>query len=89
MRIKKFEKYDRLEVAWIDIVERSGWRSVAAAETEGGAKVNNIGYFLGNHKGILNLASSLSEDGDCNVTSIPWGVITEIKQLRITTDGEC
>jgi len=88
MRVKKFNKYQKIEVCWIDIVERSGWRSVAQAITAGGAQVHNIGYFLGNHKGILNMASSLSEDDDCNVTSIPWGTIYDIRELRYTS-GEC
>ncbi len=88
MRVKKYTKYQKIEVCWVDTVERSGWRSVSKALQEGGVQVHNIGYFLGNHKGILNLASSLSADEECNVTSIPWGTIYDVRELEYN-NGEC
>ena len=88
MRVKKYTKYQKIEVCWVDTVERSGWRSVTKALTASGSQVHNIGYFLGNYKGILNLASSLSEDSECNVTSIPWGTIYDVKELE-EDNGEC
>ena len=87
VRIKKYGLYTRLEVFWMDIVERSGWTALDAAQKSGGAKCKNVGYFLSNHKKMLNIASSVSEDNDCNVTSIPWSVIYKIDVLR-SDDGE-
>jgi len=92
MRVKKFDKYSMIEVNWIDIVERSGWRSVDQAMQEGCIGIVSIGYFLSNHKGVLNIASCISKDDDCNVTSIPWGVIYRVRQLgyvKEPVDGEC
>lgn len=90
MRIKKFDKYTLLEVLWYDIVERSGWNPVDKAQLAECAKAMTIGIFLSNHKGCLNIAGTVSKDEECNVTTIPWGVIYNIRELGyVDGDNEC
>jgi len=92
MRVKRFKQYEMIEVNWIDIVERSGWRTVKEAAEEDCIGIVSIGYFIANKKGTLNIASCVSRDNDCNVTSIPWGVIKQVRRLTYNEepiDGEC
>lgn len=89
MRKQTYDKYTLLEIRWQDIVERSGWHKVTDASSAECMKILTVGYFISNHNNCLNIASTISKDEECNVTTIPWGVIYSVKELEYADGSDC
>jgi len=81
VRPKKFKKFTRLLVSWCDIVSDSTWHNKKAVDEFNIAKVKTLGFFLDNNKCQLRIAHSVAEGGDCDITVIPYGCITKIKEI--------
>jgi hypothetical protein len=81
VRTKKFEKFTKLLVEWEDILSESEWHDKDKLDKTGPMPVKTLGFYLDTRKRTLRVAHSICEDGDCDVTCIPWGCITKIREL--------
>lgn len=86
MRPKKFEKYSKLEIEWVDILDNNAWQDEVEVNKVEPIKVKTIGYFLRNNKKSLIIAHSVCEDSSCDTMAIPFGVIKNINILGVN-DG--
>lgn len=80
MRVKKFDKGARLLVTWEDITQDAAWHNQKKLKEASTCIVQTLGFFLINKNRQLKLAHSIAEDGDCDVTCIPWGVIKGVTE---------
>jgi hypothetical protein len=81
VRAKKFKKLTKLEISWEDIVSDPEWKDTEAVASSKTASIKTLGYYLETRKGILKVGHSVSEDGDSDVTCIPWSVITNVETI--------
>lgn len=81
MRIKKFEKFTLIQVEWEDILSEAAWLDKEKLEKTGPMPVRTIGFYLDTKKRTLRVAHSVCQDGDSDVTCIPWGCVTNIRKL--------
>ena len=82
--MKKFEKYDRLYVKWIDSYsDNSGWIDEEDISEENHF-IESLGFFYKQTKDFLIIVHSRGlEDTDVmGVLNIPLGCIKEIKKLK-------
>ena len=77
MQARRLQKLECVEVHWVDIVDRSGWRSMSKAKKAKCDKCRTVGYVIKSSRKTLNIAGTVS-GSQCNVVSIPWGVIFKI-----------
>ena len=86
MKPVKFPKDALLEVTWEDICQEPSWHTIEEARKAGTVTVVTTGYFFEtnrrNGKYILKLSHSKAQNGGCDVTSIPWGTITNVKMIE-------
>jgi len=73
-------------VEWDDIITDPKWQDAVDRERGEPAAVKTVGFFLKNYtyrkKKALRIAHSVTHDGDCDTTNIPYGVIRSITQLK-------
>jgi hypothetical protein len=82
MKIRRYNRFARLEVFWQDIVSDPAWAdSKTVARNRKSMPVKTMGYFLANNGKDLVLVHSITEDGDVDTTVIPWATIRNIDAL--------
>jgi len=87
MRAKKFAKFTTLLVNWDDITSDAKWHDAQAIDKADTTSVKTVGFFICNEinknkRRIIKLAHSVAKDGDCDYTCIPYGCISNIKELK-------
>jgi len=82
VRIKKFEKLTKLLVEWEDILSEPEWHDKDKIDKVTAMSVKTLGFYLGTKKNVLKLAHSICQDGDSDVTLIPWGCVRNIESLE-------
>lgn len=85
MRSKRFDKFTKLLVTWDDIVSDSSWHDEKALAKACTSEIKTLGFFIDNKKRQLRIAHSVAEDGGCDVTCIPWGVVKEVQAWPLKT----
>lgn len=72
--MKKYKKFDKLEIHWLDSLHTSGWKSEEDIKTsDKELEHTSVGYFMREDKRSIVLIQSYQlgkDDGDTNVDAI-------------------
>jgi hypothetical protein len=79
------KKFRRVEVEWVDAAsDRTGWQPIAGEHAAKPVRVviHTIGYVIVRNAEHIQLAQSVSEDGDQSAEriTIPAGVIVRVRR---------
>lgn len=71
-----------LLITWHDIVSDPSWLTDEKARSIQPALCKNIGWLINSDKLNIRITSSVSGDGDKNVTIIPKGCIRNVQEIK-------
>ena len=79
--MRNYNKNQRLEVTWVDIVQDPEWLEEKSIDDEVCPTCSTVGYFYKQTNDFLYLSSTIS-GSQRDITIIPVGCVKKIRSLR-------